>query len=165
MENENYSIAYLNMGKNPVTELKSDEDYSRWANNCLNEANAYFEVAFRCKDMIFTKHMNALLTNVSFACELYLKYLLLIHRIDCRRDHNLYKLFKKLPDNVQEDLKKKHPCGNTSIDNFELELHDIGQAYTIFRYMYERGNMAYNLQFLMELLFTLHCLIHKNTDG
>ncbi|WP_121616326.1 HEPN domain-containing protein [Virgibacillus halodenitrificans] len=162
MENENSSIAYLKMHKNPTTDLKSEEDYLRWSEKCLNEANAYFEISFRCKDMIYNDYSNAFLTNVSFACELYLKYLLLIHRIDCRKVHNLYKLFKKLPEKIQENLRKTHPCGNTSIDKFEQELDDIGQAYMIFRYIYERGNMAYNLQFLMELLFALQSLIYNN---
>ncbi|OAB27813.1 hypothetical protein PMSD_23075 [Paenibacillus macquariensis subsp. defensor] len=74
----------------------------------------------------------------------------------------IYKLFKKLPEKIKEELKKKHPCGNISIDKFELELDEIGQAFMIFRYMYERGNMVYNFQFLMELLFTLHSLINNN---
>lgn len=165
MKDENRSIAYLKMHKNPPTDLKSDEDYLRWSKKCLNEADAYFEVSFRCKDMIYSNYSNAFLTNVSFACELYLKYLLLIQNIDCRSEHNLYKLFKKLPKKIQEDLKKNHPCGNTSIDKFELELDNIGQAYMIFRYIYERGNMAYNLQFLMELLFTLHSLVHNKKNG
>ncbi|OAB40868.1 hypothetical protein PMSD_00830 [Paenibacillus macquariensis subsp. defensor] len=165
MENENRSIAYLKMHKNPTTDLKSDEDYLRWSEKCLNEANAYFEVSFRCKDMIHNDYRNAFLTNVSFACELYLKYLLLIQSIDCRKEHNLYKLFKKLPEKIKEELKKKHPCGNISIDKFELELDEIGQAFMIFRYMYERGNMVYNFQFLMELLFTLHSLINNNKKG
>lgn len=165
MKDENSSIAYFKMHKNLTTDLKSDEDYLRWSEKCLNEANAYFEVSFRCKDMIHNDYRNAFLTNVSFACELYLKYLLLIQNIDCRKEHNLYKLFKKLPEKIQDDLKKKHPCGNISIDEFELELDDIGQAYMIFRYMYERGNMACNFQFLIELLFTLHSLIHNNKKG
>ncbi|QQK79935.1 HEPN domain-containing protein [Salicibibacter cibi] len=162
MEDENRSIAYLKMDENPSTELKSYEDYLRWSENCLNEANAYFEVSSRCKDMFLSEYKNAFLTNVSFACELYLKYLLLKQYINCRKEHNLYKLYKKLPEKIQEDLKKKHPCGNISIDEFELELDNIGQAYMIFRYIYERGNRAYNFQFLMELLFTLHSVIHYN---
>lgn len=88
--------------------------------------------------------------------------MLLNQNIDCRREHNLYKLFKKLPKKIQDDLKKIHPCGNISIDDFELELGDIGQAFVTFRYMYERGNMAYNFQFLIEFLTTLHRLIHSD---
>ncbi|MBG9754347.1 HEPN domain-containing protein [Lysinibacillus sphaericus] len=161
MKDENSSIAYFKMHKNLTTDLKSDEDYLRWSEKCLNEANAYFEVSFRCKDMIHNDYRNAFLTNVSFACELYLKYLLLNQNIDCRKEHNLYKLFKKLPEKIQDELKRKHHCGKVLIDEFELELEDIGQAYMIFRYMYERGNMAYNFQFLIKLLLTLHSLIHN----
>ncbi|MGG0718215.1 HEPN domain-containing protein [Robertmurraya massiliosenegalensis] len=164
MVDKNRSIAYLKMDKNPITDLKSDEDYSNWADKCLNEANAYFEVSYRCKDMMFNDYRNAFFTNVSFACELYLKYFLLINKKDCRKEHNLYKLFKKLPNEIQHELKEGHPCGNIKRDTFDLSLEEIGQAYMIFRYMYERGNMAYNFQFLMELLFTLHNLIHNQED-
>lgn len=165
MKDENSSKAYLKMHKNPATSLKTKEDYFRWSENCLKEANAYHEVSFRCKDMMFSNYSNAFLTNVSFACELYLKYLLLANNIDCRREHNLYRLFKRLPEKMQEDLKNKHPCGNILKDNFELELDDVGQAFMIFRYMYERGNMAYNFLFLMELLSTLHSFTNNNVKG
>lgn len=156
MKDEKSSKAYLKMDKNPTSSLKTEKDYLRWSENCLREANAFYEISFRCKDMMLSKYDNALLTNVSFACELYLKHLLLANNIDCRREHNLYKLFKKLPEKFQEDLKSKHPCGNISRSDFELSLDEVGKAFTIFRYMYEREIMAYNLQFLMELLFTLH---------
>ncbi|MEZ7170765.1 hypothetical protein [Sporosarcina sp. OR05] len=162
MKNEDNSRTYFKMHKNPTTSLKTKEDYLRWSENCLKEANAYHEVSFRCKDMMLSQHGNAVFTNISFACELYLKHLLLAHNIDCRREHNLYKLFKKLPEETQEHLKNKHPCGNILIENFELELDDVGQAFMIFRYMYERGNMASNIQFLIELLFTLHNVANNN---
>jgi HEPN domain-containing protein len=152
------------MHKNPSTALISDEDYLRWSKKCLKEANAYFEVSHRCKDMIFSEHSNAVLTNVSFACELYLKYLLLIRNVDCRSEHNLYSLFKKLPLEARNELKGKHPCGNILNTEFEQNLRDIGSAYTIFRYMYEKGNMAYNLQFLLELLWTLYDIAFNNTE-
>ena len=156
MKNEDDSIAYFKMHKNPATSLKTEEDYLKWSKKCLIEANAYYEVSFRCKDMMLSQHGNAVFTNISFACELYLKHLLLAHNIDCRREHNLYKLFKKLPKEMQEDLKYNHPHGNIREDEFELTLKDVGQAFTIFRYMYERESMASNVRFLSELLSTLH---------
>lgn len=130
--------------------------------NCLKEANAYYEVAFRCKDMMLSQHGNAVFANISFACELYLKYLLLSNGIDCKQGHNLYNLYKKLPQNIQKDLKNKHPHGNIRKDEFELTLDDVGQAFTIFRYMYERSIMASNVQFLIELLSKLHNIANNN---
>lgn len=164
MKNENNAIAYLKMHKNPVTPLKTEDDFVRWAKKCLTEADAYYAISFRCIDMIFTDNSNAVLTNVSFACELYLKHLLLSQKINYKSEHSLDKLFNKLPSEMQESLKQLHPCTNTSIDMFERELTDVAKAFTIFRYMYERGNIAYNLQFLMELLFTLHTFTHDHIN-
>ena len=144
------------MDNNSATSLKTEEDYLRWSEKCLIEANAYHAVSLRCLDMMLSDYRNAFLTNVSFACELYLKHLLLARNINCKGPHNLYVLFKKLPMEMQADLKRKHPCGNITIDEFEVVLDEVGLAFTIFRYMYERGTIAYNFQFLIELLFTLH---------
>lgn len=63
MEDEDQSIAYFKMDENAITELKSDEDYLRWSEKCLNEANAYFEVSWKCKDMFYSNHRNL---HVSF---------------------------------------------------------------------------------------------------
>lgn len=82
--------------------------------------------------------------------------------MDCRKEHNLYKLFKKLPEEIQNKIKEAHLCGNTSKNYFEQEIDDLGQAFIVFRYMYERGSMAYNAQFLLELLDTLHKYINYN---
>lgn len=104
-------MAYLKMDKNLSAKLITVEDYLSWSEKCLKEANSYFEISNRCKDMAFSEYNNAFLTNVSFSCELYLKYLLLKSKIDCRREHNLYRLYKKLPDEIQQKLKVSHPCG------------------------------------------------------
>ncbi|MFF2795593.1 HEPN domain-containing protein [Lysinibacillus xylanilyticus] len=155
-------LAYLKMQKNPVQDLKSNEDYFNWSKKCQKEANAFYNVSYRCIDMMLSDNRNAFFTNVSFACELYLKCLLLRQKIDCRKEHNIYKLFKKLPEEMQNEIKEAHPCGNISKNCFEQEIDDLGQAFIVFRYMYERGNMAYNVQFLLELIDTLHKYINYN---
>ncbi|WP_434302288.1 hypothetical protein [Clostridium botulinum] len=150
------SVAYLKMDMNSVKRLKTNDDYSNWANGCYKEANAFYNVALKCHDMLFSENMCAVFTNISFACELYFKCLLFYLKIDCRREHNLYKLYCKLPEEVKTELKAFHACGNTSKDMFERELEDLGQAFIIFRYHYERSRLACNSQFLLELLGVLH---------
>ncbi|MFM9532557.1 hypothetical protein [Lysinibacillus sp. IITD104] len=66
MEDGNRSIAYFKMHKNLTTDLKPNEGYLSWSEKCHNEANAYFEVLFRCKGMIHNDYRNAFFTNVSF---------------------------------------------------------------------------------------------------
>ncbi|MCO8193075.1 hypothetical protein [Anaerofustis sp. NSJ-163] len=156
---------YLDMAKNPMRELKTKEDYEIWAKECYNSAEAFYEVIFRCKEMIFRNKYDtfAVLMNVAFACELYLKTLLFWQNIDGRNEHDLYKLYKKLPEKQRNKLKELHPCGNTSKSNFELELQEIGKAFIVSRYMYERQRMACDVQFLFELFTTLHDNIGENS--
>lgn len=149
-------MAYFQMDKNPVRELKTEGDYKEWAKGCYRSAKAFFNVSYRCRDMIFNEDMDAVFTNVAFACELYLKCLLFEQKIDCRKEHDLYKLYIKLPEKLQKQLKERHPCRNIQRSDFELELKEVGKAFTVFRYMYERTDMAWNAQFLIELLDTLH---------
>ena len=59
---------------------------------------------------------------------------------------------------MQEQLRDLHPCGNIPKENFELELKELGKSFTVFRYIYERSTIAWNAQFLLELLDTLHKL-------
>jgi len=153
-------MAYLQMDKNPVKELKTEEDYCRWSKGCYRQAKAFYNVSYRCRDMLLNEDMDAVFTNISFACELYLKCLLFDQKIDCRKEHDLYKLYKSLPDKIQEQLKELHPCRNTQKENFDLQLKELGKAFIVFRYMYERTTMASNGQFLIELLDTLHqCIV------
>lgn len=157
---------YLDMAKNPMRELKTKEDYEIWAKECYNSAEAFYEVTFRCKEMIFRNKYDtfAVLMNVAFACELYLKTLLFWQNIDGRRKgHDLYNLYKNLPEKIRDQLKELHPCGNTSKSNFELELQEIGKAFVVSRYMYERQCMACDVQFLFDLLFTLRKYIGENS--
>lgn len=149
-------MAYFQMDKNPIRELQTDDDYQNWSIGCYKHAESFYNVAFRCKDMLLSENMDAVFTNIAFACELYLKCLLFSEQIDCRKEHDLYRLYKSLPDEVQAEIKALHPCGNILKVNFELELKEVGKAFTVFRYMYERKMVAWNGQFLLELLDTLH---------
>ena len=45
------------------------------------------------------------------------------------RDHELYILYNLLPDIVKTSIQQMHPCSNTSIDKFDLELKEIGKAF------------------------------------
>ena len=114
--------------------------------------------------MLLSETMDAVYANIAFSCELYFKSLLFDQQTDCRKEHDLYKLYKNLPDKLQEEIKGKHPCGNTPKENFELELKEIGKAFTVFRYMYERKEMAWNGRFLIELLELLHQNIVDNDN-
>lgn len=149
-------MAYFQMDKNPIRELQTDDDYQIWSKACYKHAKTFYNVAYKCRNMLLSDDMDAVYTNIAFACELYLKCLLFSECIDCRKEHDLYNLFKRLPQNIQEGIKELHPCGNTPKERFEQELKEVGKAFTVFRYMYERKMVAWNGQFLVELLVILH---------
>lgn len=150
------NVAYFQMDKNPIKDLKTEEDFKNWSKGCYRQAETFYRLCYRCRDMMFTEDMDALFTNIAFACELYFKCLLFDEQVDCRKEHDLYKLYKSMPEKMQEEIKEAHPCGNTQKSNFELELKEVGKAFTVFRYRYERGMLAWNGQFLVELLDMLH---------
>lgn len=107
-------------------------------------------------DMIISEYSNQICSNMAFSCELFLKSILFKNQIDCRNEHDLYELYKLLPDIDKENIKKKHLCGNIKRESFDINLKELGKAFIVLRYSYERKRIAYNLQFLLELLMALN---------
>ena len=109
--------------------------------------------------MIVSEHCMAWYTNVAFACELFLKYYLFCLRIESSRfikKHDLFGLFKLLPDEYQDDIIKCHPERGIMRDSFELNLKELGKAFTEFRYSYEKDSLAFSAQFLAEFFAELY---------
>ena len=48
------------------------------------------------------------------------------------------------------------PCSNTKKQKFEISLSEIGNSFAILRYLSEYKEMGCNVQFLFELMATLH---------
>ena len=136
-------MVYFKMDMNPCRGLKTDKDYSDWARGCYRQATAFSNVALKCSDLLVGDNLITVYTNISFACELYFKCLLFQSKIDCRKEHNLYKLYCKLPCEIKRQLKELHPCGNKTKNCFEHELENLGQAFIVFRYEYEKKGMAW----------------------
>lgn len=147
--------AYFQMEKNEEFILETEKDYIEMGKRAYKSAEEYFYIFEKCYDMIFNGNHNALCTNISFSCELYLKSLLFYEKIDCMKKHDLSELYSMLPSKIKKDLKELHPCGNSSKNRFELELKELGKAFIVFRYAYERKRLAWNMQFLIELVLTL----------
>ena len=94
-------MAYLQMGKNPFKELVTEEDYKSLASACYKHAEMFYRLCYRCRDMLLSEEMDAVNTNIAFACELYFKCLLFEYQIDCRKEHDLYKLYKNMPEHTE----------------------------------------------------------------
>jgi len=152
---ENSISFYFQMDKNEEFSLKSEKDFIEMGERAYKSAEKYFSIFERCFDMIITENHTALCTNIAFACELYIKSLVFNESIDCRKKHDLLELYNMLPITIKEELKEIHPCSNSKKDRFELELKELGKAFIVFRYSYERKRLAWNMQFLIELALTL----------
>lgn len=152
---------YLNMGKNEkILPLLCDEDYKRISLAFYEQGEEYFN--FVMTNMYnFPRNMRPLMMNTAFTCELYLKSILLCEKFNFYDDrvkarHNLFDLFGYLSKNMQERIKEEHPCSNTKKEEFEISLSEIGNSFVILRYLSEYKEMGCNVQFLFELMTTLH---------
>lgn len=152
-------MAYFQLDKNPKRKLEKDEDYKKYAKSCYEQAMHFSYLCLRTQDMIVSEHCIAWFTNVAFACELYFKYFLFCIQAESKRfmnEHNLYKLFMLLPDELQADIIKCHPQKNITGDEFGLNLRELGKAFIEFRYSYEKDSIAFSARFLVELFVELY---------
>lgn len=147
--------AYFQMEKNEEYKLNTKEDYKKIAISTYKTAVGFYIISQRCLDMILSEYSNPICTNIAFSCELFLKSILFEKEIDCRKEHDLYKLYNLLPTENKKVIKKLHKSGNINKQSFELNLKEVGKAFVVLRYAYEKKRIAYNLQFLMELIIAL----------
>lgn len=149
---------YLQMDKNEKIKLENREDYQRMAKSTYEFALGYYAILHKCSPL-FNKYFSQVCSIASFSCELFLKSILYNNLICCRNEHDLLKLYNKLPENSKNYIKEHHPKSNLNIDleidSFENNLKEIGKSYDVFRYSYEKEGYACNSLFLIELLMTL----------
>ena len=103
------------------------------------------------------------IVNSAFACEVFLKALLLYYNIPVKNEHKLKDLYELLPQNDKEQIKQetliKYPVGWK--DGFGLErLEHISDAFVKWRYNYEhvpgkKGSMHIDIGFLNAFRNTL----------
>lgn len=147
--------AYFQMDKNEEYELHKPDDYQRIAKSTYKAAVGFYIISQKCMDMILSEYNSQICSNIAFSCELFFKSILFKNEIDCRKEHDLYQLYKLMHDKDKETIKEIHKSGNIKKEDFELNLKEIGKAFIVLRYSYERKRMVYNLQFLIELIMAL----------
>lgn len=165
---------FFQMEKNEEYKLNTKDDYKKIAKSTYQSAVGFYIISQKCIDMILSEYSNQIVVNIAFACELFLKSILFEREIDCRKEHNLYKLYNLLPSDNKKVIKELHKSGNINKKSFELNLKEVGNSFVILRYSYEKKRLAYNLQFLIELLIALdeYCIgifenkkVYKIVDG
>ncbi|WP_313133242.1 hypothetical protein [Anaerocolumna sp.] len=125
----------------------------------FNLANAFIAAANRCNEpqieQIGWMHplLVPIVTNVSFSCELFFKTILRNHNIPAHH-HDLYKLFKLLPKEVQNEIIDKD-----DYESFTVNLKQNSSLFEQWRYLYESSLQSLNVRFLFDLAKRLSAYI------
>lgn len=79
------------------------------------------------------------MVNFAFAIELHIKAILASLKIDPEREHNLYKLFLKLPEEKRIWMLRMYSlvAGQTSMNTFVKELDMWSMAFVSIRYYHD----------------------------
>ncbi len=148
-------MAYFQMDNNPRKELNTMDDFTKYAMSAYESAKEYMRAS-----MILLPHLSEcsipMMSNASFACELFLKTILAYTHTATEerqlRGHNLYELYNKIDDNnIKERIRK-----DTLEKQFDLTLKEIGKAFEVSRYIHEYKEMSCDVQFLYMLMNALH---------
>ena len=88
---------------------------------------------------------------LAFSVELYIKdlHLAIVRKVP--RGHNIFKLFKKLPEQVQQEVSAHPSIANYgwSSSQFEKEIRDISDGFEKWRYSHEVTTVRYNIYFAL----------------
>ena len=100
--------------------------------------------------------VNPGITNGCFACELYLKALLMKQKKDVKKTHNLNKLFNSINGKTQNQIIKKFTDNGYTKELFSNKLKYIANGFKISRYDYENDYTYYMLSgFIYEFIEAL----------
>ena len=92
------------------------------------------------------------IVNSAFACEVFLKTLILFHGITAKKQHGIKELYELLPADTKESLKEATIAdyGGGWIDSFgRTRLEGISDAFVQWRYSYEQmGSLNVDMGFL-----------------
>ena len=100
--------------------------------------------------------VNPGITNGCFACELYLKTLLMLQKKDIKETHNLNKLFNSINGKTQNQIIKKFTENGYTKELFTKKLKYIANGFKISRYDYENDYTYYMLSgFIYEFIEAL----------
>lgn len=104
---------------------------------------------------------------LAFSVELHLKEL---HRVvtgDAPKGHNIAKLFRALPKNVQKEVVSHQSIAHYgwSDEQLDRELHAISDGFEKWRYAYESTSIRYNSYFAEVLIEASRFVASKKVKG
>lgn len=165
---EPHIVGYAQLEKNARKQLETPEDCASMASGALRSGNDFYQVAL-CYGIHNPRQAvlgTAVTCNLVFAAELYLKTLIYRSGRKPPRGHNLERLFEAIDENEQSEVIASclpHLRRQTA-DEFMLSLREIGNAFSVLRYSYERTGYVLDFLFVLSLAEALHDLANKSCD-
>ena len=159
MASEKHVMAYglVEMNREPII-LKTVEDYHKLAKGFYENAKEYYELCELAMPLLYRGNW-ALFVNACFACEQFLKAILLVEQYDFykmkkpEKRHNLYDLFSHLSDEAKTYIKGYDNM--KQFTGFDMDLKQIGNGFEVIRYMPECRGMMVDVNFLFNFLCSL----------
>ena len=127
---------------------KRKEEYS--FKDILVLGKCYLDAAQKCNEpkienVGWSHHLLIpIITNMAFACELFLKAILKCDNKEIRT-HKLINLF----DELQEDIKKEI-IDSDNEEDFKRKLYNVSNLFEEMRYLYERYPFSIEYRFLCD---------------
>lgn len=121
----------------------------------LDEAEGFIFASKLCKkamdakEIRFDKLLSVSAVNISFACEILLKALLLSSDIKLKKKHTLFDLFLLLPKDLQDEINKKIYLnyGTTTSGCGLLLIETNSNVFTDWRYSFEIEKLPLNCDY------------------
>ena len=129
------------------------------------------------KPLIGTKELGTRITGgveivcLAFSLELYIKDLLCAVKSKAPREHNILKLFKKLPEHIQQEIfaydaisqnpfftrgnifsTKRFSSDYSPYDGFIDKIQEISNGFEKWRYSYESAALHYDISFALAFI-------------
>ena len=106
------------------------------ATGFLDTAENLFSTGKKDAAYLFTCSMYPLTVNASFACELYIKAILILNNLSYRHIHELKSIYSMLPEKVKESIEQAYSaCGQS--DSVDSILEKYNTAFINWRYPFD----------------------------
>ena len=139
---------------------------------CLNEADGYLIAGKTLKYykngvVFFRNFVSPCVVNLTLACELYLKCLILT-KGDGKIEHihHLSDLFQKLPDTIKSEIETDYNKWESPL-SFDDCISVHNDSFVDIRYLYEKRNdssKSFEPSSLYNLAVALHNVSHKDDN-
>lgn len=130
---------------------------------CINEADWFLLITEKINNLndIISGGMYPFVVNMAFACELYIKAILIYNSNNDKieKSHDLKKLFETLPADAQSKIKTIF--SEKSDGDLETILPEINTAFVDWRYAYEK-NVDIDLTSIQAFAESLKKYVDKN---